>query len=451
MSKAIDKKELLFDNRYLFTLIIPLLIETILNVTIGMMDTIMVASDGEAVVSGVSLVDSLANLFVFLFSAFATGGAVVCSQYLGRKDKENASSSAKQLIYLSLGFALVIMVFLLFFRETIVHFIFGSIEESVHNAAIMYLLPIAISFPFLAVTNSCSAICRSMGKTNITMIVALVMNLINVTGNAITIYGLGLSSLGAGLASLLSRIVAAIIMIAVIISPRQPVRVTGLMKVKIRVDMMKRIMRIALPSGIENGIFHIGKILVTSTIASYGTASIAANAVYNSLGTFANIPGTAIGMASVTVIGQCCGAGKLDQANYYAKKLLSLTYLMMGITCLGMFFLTPLFSGFYNLSDAAYQMAVDYTRFNLIQTMLFWPVAFTTPNFLRAAGDVKFTMVVAICSMWAFRVMGATVLGTWLGMGLLGVYWAMCIDWYARGICFSWRWLKGKWREKKVI
>ena len=448
MSKAIDKKELLFDNRYLFTLIIPLLIETILNVTIGMMDTIMVASDGEAVVSGVSLVDSLANLFVFLFSAFATGGAVVCSQYLGRKDKENASSSAKQLIYLSLGFALVIMVFLLIFRETIVHFVFGSIEESVHNAAIMYLLPIAISFPFLAVTNSCSAICRSMGKTNITMIVALVMNLINVTGNAITIYGLGLSSLGAGLASLLSRIVAAIIMIAVIISPRQPVRVTGLMKVKIRVE---RIMRIALPSGIENGIFHIGKILVTSTIASYGTASIAANAVYNSLGTFANIPGTAIGMASVTVIGQCCGAGKLDQANYYAKKLLSLTYLMMGITCLGMFFLTPLFSGFYNLSDAAYQMAVDYTRFNLIQTMLFWPVAFTTPNFLRAAGDVKFTMVVAICSMWAFRVMGATVLGTWLGMGLLGVYWAMCIDWYARGICFSWRWLKGKWREKKVI
>ena len=160
----IDKKDLLFDNRYLLTLIIPLLIETLLNVTIGMMDTIMVASDGEAVVSGVSLVDSLANLFVFIFSAFATGGAVVCSQYLGRKDKENASESAKQLIYLSFGFALVIMVVLLIFRESIVHFVFGSIEEDVHNAAIMYLLPIAISFPFLAITNGCNAICRSMGR-----------------------------------------------------------------------------------------------------------------------------------------------------------------------------------------------------------------------------------------------------------------------------------------------
>ena len=274
----IDKKDLLFDNRYLLTLIIPLLIETLLNVTIGMMDTIMVASDGEAVVSGVSLVDSLANLFVFIFSAFATGGAVVCSQYLGRKDKENASESAKQLIYLSFGFALVIMVVLLIFRESIVHFVFGSIEEDVHNAAIMYLLPIAISFPFLAITNGCNAICRSMGKSSITMTVALVMNIINVSGNAIMIYGMGLSSLGAGIASLLSRIVASIIMLFVITGKGQEIRVRGLLKVRLRLDMIKRIMRIALPSGIENGIFHIGKILVTSIIASFGTASIAASA-----------------------------------------------------------------------------------------------------------------------------------------------------------------------------
>ena len=447
----IDKKDLLFDNRYLLTLIIPLLIETLLNVTIGMMDTIMVASDGEAVVSGVSLVDSLANLFVFIFSAFATGGAVVCSQYLGRKDKENASESAKQLIYLSFGFALVIMVVLLIFRESIVHFVFGSIEEDVHNAAIMYLLPIALSFPFLAITNGCNAICRSMGKSSITMTVALVMNIINVSGNAIMIYGMGLSSLGAGIASLLSRIVASIIMLFVITGKGQEIRVRGLLKVRLRLDMIKRIMRIALPSGIENGIFHIGKILVTSTIASFGTASIAANAVFNSLGTFANIPGSAIGMASVTVIGQCCGAGNFDQARYYARKLLTITYIMMGITCMAMFLLTPLLTSFFNLSIEARDMAISYTRLNLIQSMLFWPIAFTTPNFLRASGDVKFTMIVAISSMWIFRVMLAKILGSYVGLGLLGVYWAMFIDWYARGICFSFRWIKGRWIEKKVI
>lgn len=447
----IEKKELLFDNRYLVTLIIPLLIETLLNVTIGMMDTIMVASDGEAVVSGVSLVDSLANLFVFVFSAFATGGAVVCSQYLGRKDNQNASESAKQLIYLSLGFAIVIMVFLLIFRESIVRFVFGSIEEDVHNAAIMYLLPIAISFPFLAVTNGCNAICRSMGKSSITMTVALVMNIINVSGNAIMIYGMGMSSLGAGIASLLSRITASIIMIVVITRPKQIIRVQGLVKVKIRPDMIARIMRIALPSGIENGIFHIGKILVASTIASFGTASIAANAVFNSLGTFANIPGSAIGMASVTVVGQCCGAERFDQARYYARKLLTLTYALMGITCLTMYIATPTLAGFYNLSAEANTMAVSYTRLDLLQTMLFWPLAFTIPNFLRAAGDVKYTMIISICSMWLFRVLCANVLGVWLGMGLLGVFWAMFIDWYARGACFCYRWIKGRWQEKKVI
>ena len=372
----------------------------------------MVASDGEAVVSGVSLVDSLANLFVFVFSAFATGGAVVCSQYLGRKDNQNASESAKQLIYLSLGFAIVIMVFLLIFRESIVRFVFGYIEEDVHNAAIMYLLPIAISFPFLAVTNGCNAICRSMGKSSITMTVALVMNIINVSGNAIMIYGI---------------------------------------KVKIRPDMIARIMRIALPSGIENGIFHIGKILVASTIASFGTASIAANAVFNSLGTFANIPGSAIGMASVTVVGQCCGAERFDQARYYARKLLTLTYALMGITCLTMYIATPTLAGFYNLSAEANTMAISYTRLDLLQTMLFWPLAFTIPNFLRAAGDVKYTMIISICSMWLFRVLCANVLGVWLGMGLLGVFWAMFIDWYARGACFCYRWIKGRWQEKKVI
>ena len=383
MSQKIDKSKLLFDNKYLVTLIIPLLIETLLNVTIGMMDTIMVSSNGEAVVSGVSLVDSLANLFVFVFSAFATGGAVVCSQYLGRKDKENAASSAKQLIYLSTTFAIVIMVFLLIFRESVVKFVFGSIEEDVHNAAIMYLLPIAVSFPFLAVTNSCNAICRSMGKSSITMMVALVMNLINVSGNAIMIYGMGLSSLGAGIASLLSRIVASIIMIKVITGKKQIIRITGLIKVRFRADMLKRIMRIALPSGIENGIFHIGKILVASTIASFGTASIAANAVFNSLGTFANIPGTAIGMASVTVIGQCCGAREIEQAKYYAKKLLALTYVLMGVTCVFMYITTPPLAAMYNLSDEANWMAIEYTRLDLIQTMLFWPLAFTIPNFLK--------------------------------------------------------------------
>ncbi len=343
------------------------------------------------------------------------------------------------------------MIFLLSCREWIVKFVFGSIDEDVHNAAIMYLLPIAVSFPFLAVTNSCNAICRSMGKSKITMSVSLVMNIVNVTGNAVMIYALGMSSLGAGMASLLSRVTASVIMLVVITRPERAIRVERLWKIRPRFDMLGRIMKIALPSGIENGIFHFGKILVASTIASFGTASIAANAVYNNLGTFANIPGSAIGSASVTVIGQCCGAEEYDQAKHYARKLLTLTYALMGITCLVMFITSPALAGFFNLSEEANRMAIDYTRLCLIQTIFFWPLAFTIPNFLRAAGDVKFTMVVSIISMWLFRVLCARVLGAALGMGLFGVYCGMFIDWYARGAAFVTRWLRGKWRLLHVI
>ncbi|HIV99507.1 MAG TPA: MATE family efflux transporter [Candidatus Ornithospirochaeta avicola] len=448
---ALDKSSLLFSNRFLATLIIPLLIETLLNVTIGMMDTIMVSTNGEAAVSGVSLVDSLANLFIFLFSAFATGGAVVASQYLGRKDKENASESAKQLLYISFLFSLLISVVVLLFNEQLMSLVFGKIEEDVESFALSYLTPIALSFPFLAITNSANAVCRSVGKSKITMTVSLVMNIINVSGNAILIYIFGMGPLGAGIASLLSRITACAIMLSVVCGKNFELRVKKLLKVELRFSMIFRILRIALPSGIENCIFHIGKILVTSTISTFGTASIAAYAVFNSLATFANIPGSAIGMAAVTVIGQCCGAGNYDQAKYYARKLITLTFILQGLTCLLMFVLTPNLASLYNLSAVAYKLSVDTVRICLIQTFIFWPLAFTVPNFLRASGDVKFTMLVSIISMWLFRVMLARVLGITFSMGLEGVCWAMYIDWYCRGAFFVTRWLKGKWKEKTVI
>ena len=315
--QRIDKSRLLFDNRYLKALIIPLLIETLLSVTIGMMDTIMVARVGEHAVSGVSLIDSIANLLIFLFSAFATGGAVIASQYLGRKEERNACFSAKQLMYLSLAFSLAVSLLMLIFRRPVLDIIYGHIESDVMDAALAYFTPIIISFPFLAVLNSCNALFRSMGKSRITMIVAIIMNLINVSGNALFIYGFGMETFGAGLASLLSRMTACFYMVYKVTRPEEQIHVLEPLKFEVDLPMIKRILKIALPSGIENSVFHIGKILVSSTVASFGTASIAANAVFNALSTFANIPGSAIGMASVTVIGQCCGAREYDQASYY--------------------------------------------------------------------------------------------------------------------------------------
>ena len=451
MQTQIEKKDLLFDNRYLRQLIIPLLIETLLSVTIGMMDTIMVAGVGEHAVSGVSLVDSLANLFIFLFSAFATGGAVITSQYLGKKDREAACFSAKQLMYLSASFSIVVSAILIIFREGIMHLVYGSIEESVMTSALDYLTPILLSFPFLAILNSINALFRSMGKSRITMTVAIIMNIINVSGNAFLINVVGLGSLGAGIASLLSRMVACFFMLYKITRKDEMVHIEKPLKTEINFPMIYRILRIALPSGIENSIFHIGKILVSSTVASFGTASIAANAVFNGLSTFSNIPGTAVGMAAVTVIGQCCGARNYHAASYYGKKLLKLTYIMNGITCAFMFIMTPELAMLYNLSPAAYDLAVRSTRLNMFQTFLFWPPAFTIPNYLRAAGDAKFTMFVSIISMWLFRVLLSRVLGVYMGFGFIGVCWGMFIDWYCRGICFVIRFAKGEWKKKTIV
>ena len=441
----------MFDNRYLANLIIPLLVETLLSVTIGMMDTIMVARVGEYAVSGVSLVDSVSNLFVFLFSAFATGGAVVASQYLGKKDRKASCFAAKQLLYLSLIFSSAVSLLLLIFRTATLDMIYGDIEETVMGAALDYFTPILISFPFLALLNSANAIFRAMGKSRITMLVSIIMNTINISGNAFFIYACGMGTFGAGLASLISRIVACIFMLYKVTRKDETIHVERMLRFDISPSMIGRVLRIALPSGIENCIFHVGKILISSTVATFGTASIAANAVFSALSTFANIPGTAVGMAAVAVIGQCCGAREYKAASYYGWKLLILTYVMMGATCLIMYILTPELALLYNLSDEAYSMSVETIRLNMLQTAIFWPLAFTIPNFLRAAGDAKFTMLVSIVSMWAFRVMLSRILGVNLGLGFVGVCWGMFIDWYCRDIFFTVRFISGRWKSKTVV
>lgn len=448
--KSIAPTERMFTPSYLRSLIVPLFFEQLLTITIGMADTIMVAAVGEASVSGISLVDSISNLFIQLFSAFATGGAVVASQYMGRRDRISACKAAKQLVYITIIFSGVISAACLAGNRHLLRLIFGTIELDVMNAAENYFIFIVISYPFLALCNSCNALCRSMGRSRITMTVSLVMNVINIGGNAILIYIFGLGTAGAGIASLLSRVVGATIMLVVVCNRNLEIHVDRLFRFEWNGMMVRKILRIGLPSGIENSTFHIGKILVQSLVSTFGTPSIAANAVINNITSFANIPGSVIGMASITVIGQCCGARRIDQAKYYARLLMVLTYAMMAITCLVFFIFTPQLSMLYNLSDEALGLSVKCTRMLLVQTAIFWPLSFTLPNYLRAAGDARYTMTVAMLSMWVCRVALAYLFGS-LGFGLYGTSWAMVIDWYARIVFFARRWLKGGWQDKAVI
>ncbi len=449
----------MFSKNYISRLIWPLVAEQFLAMTIGACDTVMVSSVGEAGVSGVSLVDQLGQLVIQLFAAFATGGAVVASQYLGNKDAENARHSSKQLLNLCTAAGLVFVAVCLPLRRVILTWIFGSMETEIMDAALTYFVWILLSFPLLGIYNSCAALCRSMGNSKISLKVSLVMNLLNIAGNALLIYVAKLGVAGAGISTLVSRGVAAVIMVCVLCQKKWPLYLEKIWKVQIDFPLIGKILKIAVPSGIENSVFHIGKTLVYSFMSGFGVTAIAANAISNTVASFSNIPGNAIGLASVTIVGQCIGAGEKQQAKNYGRKMMILSYGGMFVTAGLVFAAAPLVTGIFNLTSEAQTLAVLVIRSCMIANVLFWPMSFTMPNILRGAGDAKYTMLVSNVSMWLFRVLGSYLISRWIlgaypgntHYALFGVWFGMYIDWICRGIMFFARFCGKKWLEKRVI
>lgn len=441
----------MFSRKQLTRLIIPLVIEQVLAVTIGMADTMMVASVGEAAVSGISLVDSINILLINVFSALATGGAVVASQYLGRREENNARIAAKQLVYATLALSAGIMILSLVTRNGLLRLIFGQISDDVMQNAQIYFLLSALSYPFLAVYNSGAALFRSMGNSKISMYTSALMNLVNVVGNAILIFGAHMGVAGAATATLVSRILGAVIMMLLLRNRELPIYIERMFHPEIHMGMIKNILRIGVPNGLENGMFQVGKILVQGLIATFGTAAIAANAVANNLACMAIIPGSAIGLAMITVVGQCVGANDFEQAKRYTVRLTGLTYLCMAALNLLILISSTFLIGIYQLSPETSRIAIELIVFHCFACAVIWPAAFTIPNGLRAANDVRFTMLTSIFSMWIFRIGFSYILGQWLNMGVLGVWVAMSIDWVFRAILFVVRLYRGKWMYRQIL
>lgn len=429
----------------------PLIIEQILAVTIGMADTVMVATAGEAAVSGISLVDTINILLINIFSALATGGAVVASQYIGKREEHNACTAAKQLVYSISVLSIIIMLLSVFLCKPVLVLLFGNIDAQVMENAEIYFFLSAISYPFLAIYNSGAAIFRSMGNSKISMYTSALMNVVNVVGNAILIFIFGMGVAGAAIASLVSRILGAVIMMLLLRNKSLPIHIDGLFRFEIRFDMIKNILHIGVPNGMENGMFQIGKILVQGLIATFGTAAMAANAMANNLASIAIIPGAAIGLAMITVVGQCVGAGDFKAAKEYTIKLTKLTYIcMIALNILILLLCKPLVA-VYGFAQETNSIAIELIVYHSFCCMAIWPAAFTIPNGLRAANDVKFTMITSIVSMWIFRIGFSYILGQMFGMGVLGVWIAMTIDWVFRAILFIVRLIRGKWMYKRLI
>lgn len=441
----------LFSREDLKKLMIPLVIEQTLAISIGLFDTIMVSSCGEAAVSGVSLVDSISVLLIQILSALATGGAVVCSQYIGKKMPERAKLSAGQLLFIMLVTSGAVMVLVLFLHRFLLRAIFGQIEADVMANAEIYFVISAISYPFLGVYNAGAALFRAIGNSRISMYTSLVMNLINISGNALLIFGFGLGVFGAGLATLVARVISAVVMVMLLIRKDNPLCIATPGCMKPQRDVIGKILKIGIPSGVENGMFQVGKLLVSSLTATFGTAAIAANAVANSVAGFANIPGSAVGLAMVTVIGRCIGAGEKKQARQYSRKLLGLAYMGMALSNIALFlFVHPLVACF-SLSEEASAIAVQLLVSFSVCAIAIWPLSFTLPNALRAAGDAGYTMGVSVFSMWVFRVASSYFFADTLGLGVLGVWIGMYVDWGFRSLLFVVRYRRGKWMEKRVV
>ncbi|WP_312700162.1 MATE family efflux transporter [Sedimentibacter sp.] len=448
--EKVSNENYLFTNKDLLRLVFPLMIEQLLAVAVGMADSLMVASVGESAVSAVSLVDSINILLINIFAALATGGAVVAGQHIGRGNSEKASEAGEQLLVFVTLISLVVMVIMYLGRGFILNVVFGSIEADVAAHSNTYMLIVFASIPFIAIYSSGAALFRSMGNSRITMITSIIMNIINVGGNALLIYGLHRGVEGVAIPTLVSRAVAAVMIVALLRNQSLVVHISKKFRYKYNKEMVKNILHIGIPNGIENSMFQLGKILLLSVVAGFGTASITANAIGNTVISFGIISGGAVGLGMVTVVSQCVGAGDYKQVRYYTKKLMIYAYVSLIVLNVAIILACPYILKVFHLSDETAAMASQVIIFHNVWACLIWPLSFTLPNTLRASNDVRYTMLVGVGSMWTFRIGFGIVLAKYAGMGMFGVWVAMIIDWVVRTIFFMIRYSNHKWEVVKI-
>lgn len=432
-------------------MIVPLFLEQLLVMLVGLADTLVVSYAGEAAVSGVSLVNQFNTIFIYLFTALASGGAVVISQYIGRKEADAAGEAASQLLLFSVIFSALVSAFVLIGNERMLRLMFGKVESDVMQACITYLRISAYSYPALAVYNAGAALFRSMGKTSVTMYLSVASNIINVIGNLIGVFVLRAGVAGVAWPSLIARTFSAVVITVLCFHKKNDVIYARKWIFQWNGEMMRHILRIAIPNGLENGIFQLVKVALSSMVALFGTYQIAANGVAQSIWSLAALAGVAMGPVFITVIGQCMGNRDTQAAEVYFQKLTKITLLLSSAWNLLVFLLTPLFMRFYALEPDTKRLVILLVLIHNLFNAVAYPFSGALSNGLRAAGDVKFTMYVSVLSTIAVRLLLSWLLGVVLQMGVVGIALAMVGDWIVRAVVFFWRQRSGKWKTFQVI
>ena len=441
----------LYSNRALLALFVPLLIEYSLEFLVGFADSVMVASLGEAAISGVSLVDFLVQLLIFSFSALATGGAVVAGQYLGDNQIDKAQNSATQLVWFSTILSTVLMIAVVVLRHFLIGILFGHIEAEVWANADVYLYIVALSIPFLAIYNAGAAIFRTTNNASLPMIVLLVCDVLNVIGNAFCIYYLGWDVRGVAIPTVISRALAAVVILYFATDENYKLHIKRTLKHKFDSVILKKVLQVGIPYGVENGLFQLGRVLVLSIVSTFGTMAIAANSVGYAIGIFSVLPGFAINLGLTAVISNCVGANDYEQARYYNRKCLIIVVVTHVIINLAIFACLPLILGIYNLSAQTAVMAGEMIVWHGIFAVIIWPLSFTLPATFRGAGDSKSVMYISLAVMFTCRIALSYVIASWMGIGVFGTWIAMFLDWYVRAGIYVYRYFSGKWTKYRVV
>lgn len=449
--KTTDIGTLRFSGRELAKMVIPLFLEQLLVMLVGIADTFVISYCGEAAVSGVSLVNQFNTIFIYLFTAVASGGAVVISQYIGSGDSRMAGRASSQLLMFSTLFSLAAGVLVLIGNTSILRIMFGRVEPEVMEACVTYLRISAYSYPALAIYSAGTSLYRSMGKTDTTMYISVVSNIINVVGNCIGVFVLKAGVAGVAYPSLIARVVSAVWITVLCFSAKHPVQYTWK---DIRCwdsGLLKKILGIAIPNGIDSGVFQLVKVALSSIVALFGTYQIAANGVAQSIWSLAALSGVAMGPVFITVIGQCMGSRDIPGAQFYFRRLLCITLLLSalwnGLTLAA----APLFLRFFALEPETKALVFRLILLHNIFNTVAFPFSGALGNGLRAAGDVKYTMYCSIFTTVGVRLVFSWIFARGLNLGVMGIAWAMCADWTARGGLYLLRLKSGKWKEHKVI
>lgn len=450
-ASKIDWEHRMFSDGQIKKLLIPLVLEQFLASFMGMADTMMVSRVGGAAISAVSLVDAINILIIQVFAALATGGAIVCSQYIGHGDEKEANRSAQQVVLSVFVISVLITMFCLFFCKPMLHLIFGRVEGEVMSASVIYMLITALSFPFIALFQAGSAFYRACGNSRFPMLVSVVGNGINVVGNAALIFGFHMGVTGAAIATLISRVFCMVVIFYALAKPRQQIVVRDYLRLRPELELIRKILMIGIPSGIENGMFQFGKLAIQSSVSTLGTIAIAAQAMTNTLEALNGMAAIGIGIGLMTIVGQCMGAGRKEEAKYYIVKLVGISEIVLIISCVVIFLLTKPILFLAGMERESARMCFEMMCAITIVKPIVWGLSFIPPYGMRAAGDVKFLMISSCITMWFARVVLAVCLIRFFGFGPMAVWIGMFVDWTLRGIVSVVRFRSGKWLGHEII